>query len=277
MGALCVDAVLSLVGLSAENTYHHLAQQVLAGTPISLQTAQSADDRVRSIGWWDLAAYAVTAVVFLAWFRDAYRSVERSGIKGLRWSAGWAVGWWFVPVLSLARPKSVLNDIWRGSDPRLRAGDSLSSEKPPALYAFWWGAWILGAFVAEGAATEFRTATTLSGLSSATEGLMFSDFVSLVAAVLGVAVVYSLSSRQGQRPLSATPSPTRSSMAGGCRCADASELSGNEAVAYLNHLEYVSDHGTGWLFRCPQLFVEWTAPHMPNGVTAEGFELRRQT
>jgi hypothetical protein len=48
----------------------------------------------------------------------------------MRWSAGWAIGAWFVPVLSLVRPKAILNDIWRASDPRVSAGSSLSPEKP---------------------------------------------------------------------------------------------------------------------------------------------------
>lgn len=276
MGVLCVDAVLSLVGLSAENSYHHLAQQLLAGGYVSLQTAQSADDHVRSIAWLQLGAIGVTAIVFLAWFRDAYRNVERAGVKGMRWSSGWAIGSWFVPFLNLVRPKAILNDIWRGSDPGLRAGDSLRQEKPPILYGFWWGSWILGGIVGQFTASQFRSATTLSALSSASKGMMFSDVVSLVTAGLAVAVVYSLSSRQGQGPGTLAPSSAPRNVSPACRCGDASELRGNEAVQYLDHLEYVSDQDASWRFRCPQLLVEWTAPYAP-GLSAETFELRRQT
>jgi hypothetical protein len=147
IGALCLCAVLGLVGLAAEHSYHELAQQALARKYVSLQTAQSTQHRIRSIGRLELALYAVTGLVFLAWFRDAYVNVERLGVKGMRWSSRWAVGAWFVPFLNLVRPKAILNDIWRGSDPRLPVGGSLSRESPPALYGFWWGTWILGAIV----------------------------------------------------------------------------------------------------------------------------------
>jgi hypothetical protein len=103
--------------------------------------------------------------------------------------------------LNLVRPKAILNDIWCGSDPQLPAGSSLSRQTAPTFYGIWWGAWILGAIVDRVAAASFGNAPTLSALSSASEELMFSDFVSLVAAILAIAVVYSLTSRQGQRAL----------------------------------------------------------------------------
>jgi hypothetical protein len=205
MGALGLSAVLSLVGLSTENSYHHLVQQAMAGQLVSPQAAQSADHRIRSLGWMELGLFAVTGVVFIAWFRDAYTNVERLRVTGLRWSAGWAVGAWFVPFLNLVRPKAILNDIWRGSDPRLPVGGSLSKQSAPTLYGVWWGTWILGAVVDRVAAANFGNAPTLSDLSSASQELMFADFVSLVAAVLGIAVVYSLTSRQRQRAIALEP------------------------------------------------------------------------
>lgn len=205
MGALCLSAVISLVGISAENSYHHLAQHAAAGQYVSLQAAQSADHRVHSIALLKLGLLAVTGVAFIAWFRSAYTNVERLGVTGMRWSAGWAVGAWFVPILALVRPKAILNDIWRGSDPRLPAGGSVGAEKPPVLYAFWWGAWILSSLVVGGAGESFRNAQTLSALSSATGAMMFSDVLSVIAASLAIAVIYSLDSRQRRRAQAVDP------------------------------------------------------------------------
>jgi hypothetical protein len=130
IGALCISALLSVVDFSAADSYHHLAQRAASGQFISLQAAQSADDRLRSTALLELGLLIVTGVVFIAWFRCAYTTAVRFGSTGMRWSAGWAIGAWFVPVLSLVRPKAILNDIWRASDPRVSAGSSLSPEKP---------------------------------------------------------------------------------------------------------------------------------------------------
>jgi Domain of unknown function (DUF4328) len=205
MGALGLSAALSLVAFSAHDSYHHLAQHAVSGQYVSLQSAQSADHRVHSISSLELVLFVLTGVIFIAWFRSAYLNVERLGVTGMRWSARWAVGAWFVPVLALVRPKAILNDIWRGSEPRLQAGSSLSREKPPVLYAFWWGAWILSTAAVGGAGESFRNARTLSALSSATGALMFSDVVSVIAAILAIAVIHSLHSRQRRRAMAADP------------------------------------------------------------------------
>jgi len=61
-----------------------------------------------------------------------------------------------------------------------------------------------------------------------------------------------------------------------CRCAEASEIRGSEAVDYLDHLDYVTEEPSGWLFRCPDLSIEWIAPYSPKDAPPETFELRRQ-
>jgi hypothetical protein len=205
IGALGLSALASVVGLSAESSYHHLAQHAAAGQYVSLQAAQSADHRVHSIALLKLGLLVLTGVVFIAWFRSAYTTVERLGVTGMRWSAGWAVGAWFLPVLSLVRPKAILNDMWRGSDPRLPAGGPLNREKPPVLYAFWWGTWLLGSLITGVAGQAFRNARTLSALSSSTGALMFSDVLTVVSAILAIAVIYSLDSRQRRRAESVDP------------------------------------------------------------------------
>jgi type II secretory pathway pseudopilin PulG len=205
MGALCLSVVLSLVGISSEDSYRHLAQHAAAGQYVSLQSAQSADHRVHMIALLNLGLLVVTGAAFIAWFRSAYTNVERLGVTGMRWSPGWAVGAWFVPFLALVRPKAILNDIWRGSDPRLPSGGSLGQEKPPVLYAFWWGLWLLSSVIAGGTGESFQNARTLSALSSATGAMMFSDVLSVIAAILAIAVIYSIDSRQRRRAEAVDP------------------------------------------------------------------------
>jgi len=127
------------------------------------------------------------------------------------------------------------------------------------------------------AAANFGSAQTLSALSSATKELMVSDFISLIAATLAAAVVYSLTTRQRRQAQAIHPSRIAQDTLQTCRCADASELHGDEAVAYLDHLKYVAEDAAGWLFRCPELLVEWIAPHMPQNASPENFQLRRRT
>ena len=201
MVLLALDALLGVVGVVDDISYHDLIRRVLAGGYVSLSRAQSADNRVHDIAVTAIGLYILTGVLFLAWFRHAYKNVARLGVAGMRWSARWAVGAWFVPVLNLIRPKAIMNDIWRGSDPDLRVGSTLSWDNPPWLYQVWWGIWILSWIADRLTYTNFRSAQTLSALSRATLELTASDALDVVGAVVAIAVVYSLTTRQRKRAL----------------------------------------------------------------------------
>ena len=211
MAALALNAVLSVIAFAEDRSYHNIIQRAMAGDLVSLSQAQSADDRVHAIAWAAIALYVVTGLLFIVWFNEAYKNVSRLGVSGARWSAGWSVGAWFVPFLNLVRPKQILNDIWRGSDPRLPAGSSLSWDNPPWLYQVWWGLWILAWVVDRVTYASLGNADTLSALSSAAYKMMLSDIVDLIGAGFAIAVVYSLTSRQRKRGLeltSADPAPS---------------------------------------------------------------------
>jgi hypothetical protein len=199
IGALALNAILSVVGIDTDLSEHNLVRQLQSGNFVSLSRANSMDHRVHTIGVTEIALYVVTGILFIAWFHQAYKNVARLGVAGMRWSSGWAIGGWFVPILNLVRPKTIINDIWRGSDPGLRIGSTLGQDGPPLLYQVWWGMWIAGWVFDRLAFTNYGNAETLSKLSTATNLLTVSDVLDLIGAVLAIAVVYSLTSRQRTR------------------------------------------------------------------------------
>ncbi len=197
--ALCV--VLGVVRVLSDYSYGNLIQKILSGGNVTLDQANAADHRVNTLAWVDIGLYVVTGILFIVWFRDAYRNVGRLGVSGLRWGPGWAVGAWFVPFLNLVRPKAMLNDIWRGSNPALANGTTLGERvgSPPGMYQVWWGVWIISALFGRIAYAQFNHASTPDALKSGTHMLMASDVIEIIGALLAIAVVRSLSSRQRAR------------------------------------------------------------------------------
>jgi len=119
LGALGATLVLNVVAVVSDVSYHDLIQRLVSGGDVSLADAQAADDRQFTIADVQLAVFALTALAFVVWFYRAYENLRPLGVENLRWGSGWAIGGWFVPLLNLVRPKSLANDIWRGSDPAL--------------------------------------------------------------------------------------------------------------------------------------------------------------
>jgi hypothetical protein len=81
----------------------------------------------------------VTGIVFLRWVYRAYKNIQGFGAEGLRFSPGWAVGYFFVPFLSLIRPAQVMSEIWRVSqDPK-----SWMQRRGSWLIGTWWALFLL--------------------------------------------------------------------------------------------------------------------------------------
>lgn len=142
--------------------------------------------------------FAVTGVVFLAWLRRSYRNLIAMGTPGLRHKPGWAVGAWFVPLLNLARPIEIVNDLWRSSDPELPAGDAgWYSSRPPRWFSWWWACW-LATSVIGGVASRIPE-DTFTGFRVAVVAGVVSEVFGIPAALLGMRVVADVTRRQRQR------------------------------------------------------------------------------
>jgi Domain of unknown function (DUF4328) len=108
-------------------------------------TASAEWPRQRMIASLQGVAYLATVTGFLVWFHRAYTNLHALGMEPLRFGAGWAIGGWFVPIFNLVRPKQIMNDIWRGSDPAASAStDGAWHRAPvPALLHLWWALFLM--------------------------------------------------------------------------------------------------------------------------------------
>ena len=189
--------VIASVAIAFRLSERSLLHRIVDHLGVSRSDAIASDDRIHAIGVLVVVGLVVTAVVFIAWFRRAYKNTAAFSAPR-RYSAGWAVGGWFVPFASFFIPKKIANDIWRGADPNGRTG---SDGQVPAVLNAWWASWI-----ALGLAARFGT---MGGSSTSAHDalnrnlgsvVMFAAFV--VASVLAAAVVRSVDRRQAARAAS---------------------------------------------------------------------------
>jgi ABC-type thiamin/hydroxymethylpyrimidine transport system permease subunit len=103
---------------------------------VSRAEAVASDHRVDTFAYVAIAALVVTGIVFIVWFHRAYRKTRELGGE-MRYSNGWAIGAWFIPIGWLWIPKKLANDIWWGTAPEERSWAERS-----ALLTSWWLAWV---------------------------------------------------------------------------------------------------------------------------------------
>jgi hypothetical protein len=132
-----------------------------------------------------------TTVVFLIWF---YRARQNAGHldSRQRWSPGWSIFGWFVPICFLWFPYQIMLDIWRAG---LQAPQRA---KFPFLLAAWWACWCLAWFTGyrRGTLTSYGTSgspatsfTTTHNYSLDFGGTQLSLAFAAIAAVLLALIV----------------------------------------------------------------------------------------
>ena len=158
----------------------------------------------------------LSGILFAVWFYRAYQNVLALRATG-RYSPGWAIGAWFVPILNLFRPKQIADDIWRTSDPALSTepGSSWMELKVDPLLHWWWAAWVLTsvvgivlfpiAFFGQPNASDIFSESGANGPSFApfirafSMTIVASSASRIVAGLLAIRVVKVLTERQAER------------------------------------------------------------------------------
>jgi hypothetical protein len=86
-----------------------------------------------------LLVYIATIVMFCVWTYRVNANLHALGAANLRFSPGWAVGWYFVPVANLWKPYQVMSEIWRAS----RNPSGWQYDASSSIVGWWWFWWIV--------------------------------------------------------------------------------------------------------------------------------------
>lgn len=145
-----------------------------------------------------------TVVLFLMWMHRASRNLRPLGSHGQRFSPGWAVGWWFIPIMFFFRPYQVMAELWRGSNPDAYpdGGAGWKGGSVSALLGWWWGLWIASGLVGYvgfglGIDRVFDPDAILS--STVLQWDILSNALAIPAGVLAILVVLRITRRQEEK------------------------------------------------------------------------------
>jgi hypothetical protein len=131
---LAVAVILGLASLASTYLQLLLIEQVR----VSEAEAEANDARQNWIALLVVGTFLTTAVVFGMWIYRAHANLHARGARNLRVTPGWAVGYFFIPILSLWKPYEAMKDLWRASQD-LYGWHTL---RTPILLPLWWMFWL---------------------------------------------------------------------------------------------------------------------------------------
>jgi hypothetical protein len=138
---------LSIIGIVSGVISHQALTDIKAGVFATQALAEAASDAVDrrdmflAVMWLFLAL--TTSILVLKWIHRANYNARQLGAEGMRYSPGWSVGWYFVPIFCLWKPYQAMVEIWKaGSNP-----SNWQAEPTAAILRIWWFLWLLSTVV----------------------------------------------------------------------------------------------------------------------------------
>jgi hypothetical protein len=139
--ALGLVLVALLVDVAALAVDLVRSRRLEAGGTLSTIGLDFSDDLSQAANYALAGSLALAAILFGLWFLCSYRRLRRVGLA--RWPAPWAIVGWLIPLVNLAAPPSIMDEL---ATPQGR-GHARSSG---GIIGGWWFLWIFGAVLAAG-------------------------------------------------------------------------------------------------------------------------------
>jgi hypothetical protein len=168
--------ILSALSLGSELLQLDLLNGINAGRTPEPEQMDSNDLRQQIIGGAAFVNSVVFVVIFCVWIYRANYNARQIGTTGMKFSPGWAVGWYFIPIANLWKPYQVMCEIWQVS-----AGPASWQHQPRgSIVPLWWTLFLLSNFTAN---ISFR----LSLRAASTSELIWSSTVSAASSIFDIA------------------------------------------------------------------------------------------
>lgn len=141
-----------------------------------------------------LFLFLISIVLFGIWIVRANKNVRALGARELIMSPGWALGYFFIPIVNLWKPKTAMNQLWLAShNPSTWNGNP--KEKSQVVDK-WWGLWLASLAVSNSEMHYFNKAVTVEDYNKAMLIGIVASICSILSCKFAVALVDKISTMQ---------------------------------------------------------------------------------
>lgn len=157
---LLIGAVWRALSVASSVMQYNL----ITNPPYTMAQATANDTRENLMSLGALVLFIVTAITFGRWIYRAHKNLPELGARHLRFTPGWAVGCFFVPILNLWAPYQAMRDLAKAS----RSPRQWELEDTPVLIVIWWFLWMFAEFFNGGVTQMSIGAHSLEAIRVAT-------------------------------------------------------------------------------------------------------------
>jgi hypothetical protein len=197
---LAATIVIDVVAVGSGLAEVGLVSRAMNGAFITEAEATANDARQGLIGIVQMLLFVGTVVAFLVWLHRSHRNLQALHARYLRFSPGWAVGYFFIPILNLFRPYQAVKETWKASDPTALQPTAWQGSRGSSVLRWWWAFWLIMNWLGMAAfRLSLAAGDDLSVLRGASVVTVLADFFEIVAAAFAILVVRGIDRRQEEK------------------------------------------------------------------------------
>jgi len=164
---------------------------LLSGS-FSQAEAESNDARQQIIVVLRLVAMAVAGFAFLKWVLLANFNCHGFGVPGMKFTPGWSIGWYFIPIANFWKPYQAMKEIWKVST----NPNDWQNEAGSPLLERWWASWLIFNILAQISYRASSRVDTISSLEAATTVSTVSGVVEISLYIAAIQLVSTIFTKQ---------------------------------------------------------------------------------
>lgn len=180
---------LDLIALSSGIFQYQLLSDFKSGVyssnALATAAAASNDQRQQVIGLFQFGGGIATIVLFAMWIYRANFNARQLGAQGMRFSPGWSIGYYFIPILLLWKPYQAMTEIWQAS----KNPASWGTLERGSILPWWWSFFLVSGMLGQASLRTSLRAKEINELIISTGLSIASDLVSIPATIIALVLV----------------------------------------------------------------------------------------
>jgi heme/copper-type cytochrome/quinol oxidase subunit 2 len=133
--------VALMLGYIERSVLHDIKELSFASDKEMHAAAQTSDRNMMIIGILQLIVAIASIIVWFMWVFRSNKLARALGATAMKYSPGWSVGWFFVPIMNLFKPYFAMKEIFLATmDPKGFDTEREVEDQPESLniMKLWW-------------------------------------------------------------------------------------------------------------------------------------------
>lgn len=193
---LYIQIFVAIISLISGNMEYQLLSDyqngVYTSQDLAVADGEANDKRQRIIAIIYFAVFIISGIIILKWIYRANYNARQLGAKDMKFTPGWSVGWYFIPVFWLWKPYQAMKEIWKASYNPIDRGNTEVS----AILPWWWFFWLINNFLGQAVMRMSAGAVEISELKNINIVNQLSDVTSIILALITLKLVIDIYQNQ---------------------------------------------------------------------------------